>query len=1626
MATPISQLSGSFVTYATTNLLVVVDVTDTSMAGSGTDKKLTVGSFLSNYSVITSPGSTSITTLGTVTTGVWQATAIAPSYLTPMAAAGASHSAGIVPDPGAATHSPYYVLGDDAAWHAQSSITNLGTISSGVWQGSVISPTYLTAMVASGSSHSAGIVPDPGASAGATKFLREDATWTADHSTATAIATGSSTARTLASRFGQVINVVDFGADPTGGTNSYSGIQAAINYAIAQSANQTVTIYFPAGSYIINQSLVFAKSAGSGTIWNGLNIIGEGFQTKIQNNAQMTELFRLEDIKYGYVCGFRFVCNGTPGSEQLGAGGWTSTGWTGASLTWTNNANNTAALSNSIAAVSGNYYQIVVTITGCTQGSLTVSFGGVAQAGIVRSLTIGLRATSTGNLILTPDSSGKFNGTVTLSLKQFTTPVTTAAFHTTAYNGSASIRFSDLFIEGQWATPVGLGVSMDQHQDYANMVFVNCHIQQAMYAGILMGDGVSANTLDIHFYNCVAQQAPIAIFLNAVGMRWHGGYVYGSTITNIFNAYQVNDQVLCDSVRSEDSNRFFWSAAPQVVAPVKLTDNQTVGWGTSLGAATYTYASGGTYPIVGSFAPTGAFDNDVIVSTSTNGLYLIEGNNFQALIASTSAATNPNISITGGYSNVTLINNTFGNVPATGTLSNSAALYDQICGNGGLNPTGPNVFMIPGPTYTTSIGQATRGNVLGMVCNYQANFTNPIAIGSFNQTPQAGFHQVGGSLRLDQISDPPAAPNVQAVGTTGSTTYYYKVVFRDQYGNRTNVSATATISNSLPYTSFTTSNFNNVRVGPNQFYGMSADVLRSTDQVTWTNVCKQGANYCLQMPDGQWSWNPWAANDRSADYLYFADQLATAPAAYTLPSRNLTGDMRSDGYATAAQLIASAVQPNMLSALMANPPTVSGWIGNGAILANATNPQINGRNTLSITSPNGTSSTLTPQVAAGGLGYHVPVMPMTTYTAFFSAVAGSTGRNVQVLLNVYDGSLVRTRQVFGTAQNDSTQKQLTVQITTAWNEVFVDFICVISGTPALSEFHYIGDIQLSKGASTTWIAPDATPPGTVITPTTSTFGGAVTAPLAGPVVTKTGAYTATSADRVILCSAASAGWALNLPAANTLTSGYELFIKKTDNNANAITVTPNGTDKIDGASTYSLSSLNRYLYLVCDGSSNWDVGGSNSLTDLGTGTPSSTTFLRGDASWSTAVTSVTFTGDGTVLSSTPSSAVTTSGTVTAALATQAANKVLSGPTSGGAVAPTFRSLVAGDIPSTLNPTTIAAGSDVAVAILKANSTQTHDLLTVETSTPAVKGGINSNYNLYGALAADVITGRLTLSSTDPLADGSAATTIYYLPYQGRGCITLYNTTSSQYENWLLGSSGVSLSLVGLSASTLYDIFIYNNSGTLTLQATAWTSSGVGTSTRATAITNDGGYWYLTGSQNKRYLGTIYMDGSTKANDSVTSRTVWNMHNRESKSLSWTFTVTSPNPFVVSNGSNTTIGSPQVYGVISSNSGGTLMQLPFCTGVANYSTALVGVQCFVIAPTHGTGYLGISTSSTSFTNGFSDTQITVAASNMLLALMSVQLGLGFGYLYALGGTCSSTASENCSFYSPATISGTVSC
>jgi hypothetical protein len=68
----------------------------------------------------------------------------------------------------------------------------------------------------------------------------------------------------------QFINVLDFGADPTGTTDSTTAIQNAINYAMAATNGLPNTVYLPAGTFKITANLNITKA-----IW----IRGESKQT---------------------------------------------------------------------------------------------------------------------------------------------------------------------------------------------------------------------------------------------------------------------------------------------------------------------------------------------------------------------------------------------------------------------------------------------------------------------------------------------------------------------------------------------------------------------------------------------------------------------------------------------------------------------------------------------------------------------------------------------------------------------------------------------------------------------------------------------------------------------------------------------------------------------------------------------------------------------------------------------------------------------------------------------------------------------------------------------------------------------------------------------------------------------------------------------------------------------------------------------------------------------------------------------------------------------------------------------------------------------------------------------------
>jgi hypothetical protein len=133
-------------------------------------------------------------------------------------------------------------------------------------------------------------------------------------------------------------------------------------------------------------------------------------------------------------------------------------------------------------------------------------------------------------------------------------------------------------------------------------------------------------------------------------------------------------------------------------------------------------------------------------------------------------------------------------------------------------------------------------------------------------------------------------------------------------------------------------------------------------------------------------------------------------------------------------------------------------------------------------------------------------------------------------------------------------------------------------------------------------------------------------------------------------------------------------------------------------------------------------------------------------------------------------------------------------------------------------------------------------------------------------------GRLTLQSGVAISTSEQAdkTNVYFTPYNGN-IIDLYDGTK-----WVRNTfTELTLAVGAFTASKPYDIYIYNNAGTLTLSGTEWTDA----STRATALALQDGIYVKNGATTYRYLGTIYIDAEKKCQDTLLKGYVWNYYNR---------------------------------------------------------------------------------------------------------------------------------------------------
>ena len=161
----------------------------------------------------------------------------------------------------------------------------------------------------------------------------------------------------------------------------------------------------------------------------------------------------------------------------------------------------------------------------------------------------------------------------------------------------------------------------------------------------------------------------------------------------------------------------------------------------------------------------------------------------------------------------------------------------------------------------------------------------------------------------------------------------------------------------------------------------------------------------------------------------------------------------------------------------------------------------------------------------------------------------------------------------------------------------------------------------------------------------------------------------------------------------------------------------------------------------------------------------------------------------------------------------------------------------------------------------------------------------SSWVAYFAAYADPGTFQARLSANSsaaiPTTDQTAVTTLYLQPFRG-GLISLYDGTSAWYGFQM--SSALSLT-VPSTTSTMYDVFVYNNSGTLTLTAVAWTNS----TTRATALSQVNGIYVNSSNVTYRYVGSFMTSSvSGQTTDSAANRLVWNYYNRVKRWLNYTW------------------------------------------------------------------------------------------------------------------------------------------
>ena len=161
--------------------------------------------------------------------------------------------------------------------------------------------------------------------------------------------------------------------------------------------------------------------AGQVAFWDATSNIAGSSNLKWDNSTSWL------GVGTGTMSADRVDIQGTTASQggQIGAElattGTLGTGWAGTSFAtgYAKTAGTASNITTTLAAVSGSPYQLVVTMTGRTAGTCTVTYGGLTTGGLTASGSLPQTlTTSTATMLVAADAA--FDGTVVISVKRIT------------------------------------------------------------------------------------------------------------------------------------------------------------------------------------------------------------------------------------------------------------------------------------------------------------------------------------------------------------------------------------------------------------------------------------------------------------------------------------------------------------------------------------------------------------------------------------------------------------------------------------------------------------------------------------------------------------------------------------------------------------------------------------------------------------------------------------------------------------------------------------------------------------------------------------------------------------------------------------------------------------------------------------------------------------------------------------------------------------------------------------------------------------------------------------------------------------------------------------------------------